>query len=56
MESCKTVVSCPIGLTETVKVEVGLHPGAAPNTFWFIKVMDRPDEVRQKTPESDICR
>lgn len=52
MESCKTVVSCPVGF----KVEVGLHPGAAPSTLWFTKVIDRPDEVRQKTPESDICR
>ncbi|KAK2902094.1 hypothetical protein Q8A73_011840 [Channa argus] len=50
-ESCKTVVRCAVGVTEEVKVEVGLHQGSALSPFLFALVMDRlTDEVRQESP------
>ncbi|KAK2891434.1 hypothetical protein Q8A73_017099 [Channa argus] len=50
-ESCKTVVRCAVGVTEELKVEVGLHQGSALSPFLFALVMDRlTDEVRQESP------
>ncbi|KAM7373883.1 hypothetical protein PAMP_006573 [Pampus punctatissimus] len=50
-EDCKTVVRCAVGVTEELKVEVGLHQGSTLSPFLFTMVMDRlTDEVRQESP------
>ena len=49
-ESCKTMVRCDGGVTEELKVEVGLHQGSALSSFLFAVVMDRlTDEARQES-------
>ena len=50
-ESCRTMVRCPVGVTEEFKVEVGLHQGLALSLFLFAVVMDKLiDDVRQESP------
>ena len=49
-ESSMTVVRFTVGVTDGVKVEVGLHQGSALGPFLFAVVMDRlTDEVRQES-------
>ncbi|XP_062865903.1 uncharacterized protein LOC134328668 [Trichomycterus rosablanca] len=50
-EDSRTVVRCAVGVTDSFKVEVGLHQGSALSPFLFALVMDRlTDEVRQESP------
>lgn len=35
-KSCKTAVSCAIGVTEEFKVEAGLHGGSALSRLFFL--------------------
>ena len=50
-EGSETVVRCAVGITESFKVEIGLHQGSALSPFLFAVIMDRlTDEVRREPP------
>ena len=50
-EDSVTTVRCAVGMTEGLKVEVGLHQGSTLSPFLFAMVMNRlTDEVRQESP------
>uniref|UniRef100_A0A3B4DPZ4 ribonuclease H n=1 Tax=Pygocentrus nattereri TaxID=42514 RepID=A0A3B4DPZ4_PYGNA len=50
-EDSETVVRCAVGVTNGIKVKVGLHQGSALSPFLIAMVMERlTDEVRQEAP------
>ena len=50
-EGSETVVKCAAGITESFKVNVGLHQGSALSSFLFAVITDRlMDEVRREPP------